>query len=633
MRSPVRPDSPLAAARVRRSDRPVLTSVAIVGCLLAAVAVLVGLAFAGSRQELASGTHVAGVDVGGLTLPEASSVLQRRFTRVADEPVLFRARGATFRFTANQLGVDPNWRAAVRTAGEENGGFAPVRGFRRLHTRVFGADVFPQVAVSDPALEFALDEIAKAVDEPSTDAALVRQGLHIRLVREHAGAELDRSRAARTMVHALASVERGHPATVPLKVAVAAPAVTAADLTQAARRARIALSAPVVLAGEGRSWRIPRWRIARILALPRGGSSRLALQGKAADRFFSTLAKRVDKPPADASFDVFSRPIRVIPARDGVALDVAPTAARLLRAATSRARRTARVAVVRSAPSLSTEDARAMGVTEELSTYKTYNAGSWDRTTNLRLGVHALDGTLVAPGSTFSLNAAIGERTAARGFRPAPVIIGTKYEQEIGGGTSQVATTAFNAAWEAGVRITERNPHALYISRYPTGRDATVYWPSLDLKFQNDTPHWILVKGFAEGDGIRVSLYGGERRRVESSPGTFEVTGPMPVRRILDPKLPKGTTILEEEGAAPSATSVTRTIYGEDGALLRRETWNTTYKAEPRVVRVGTKVKAPLAKRPPKGQPTPPKATEPQTTTEPQTNTTTTESTTPLPPH
>ena len=147
-----------------------------------------------------------------------------------------------------------------------------------------------------------------------------------------------------------------------------------------------------------------------------------------------------------------------------------------------------------------------------MGSYKTYNAGTWDRITNLRLGVTLLDGTLVAPGGTFSLNDTIGERTEERGFRSAPVIIGTEYEEEVGGGTSQVATTVFNAAWEAGVRITERNPHSLYISRYQLGRDATVYWPSLDLKFQNDTAKWILVKGYVEGDGIRVSLYGGERQ-------------------------------------------------------------------------------------------------------------------------
>ena len=99
-----------------------------------------------------------------------------------------------------------------------------------------------------------------------------------------------------------------------------------------------------------------------------------------------------------------------------------------------------------------------MGIDTRMASYKTYYSGTADRITNLQLGVRALDGTLVAPGGTFSLNEAIGERTVERGFRSAPVIIGNEYAEEVGGGTSQVATTAFNAAWEAGLRITRAAP-------------------------------------------------------------------------------------------------------------------------------------------------------------------------------
>jgi len=142
----------------------------------------------------------------------------------------------------------------------------------------------------------------------------------------------------------------------------------------------------------------------------------------------------------------------------------------------------AHASLAQALPRHTTADLLALGIDRRMSTYKTFNAGTADRITNLRLGVEKLDGTLVAPRGAFSLNRAIGARTSARGFKVAPVIIGTQYAEEVGGGTSQVATTVFNAAWEAGLRITERNPHALYISRYPLGRDATVYWPALDLE-------------------------------------------------------------------------------------------------------------------------------------------------------
>lgn len=621
-------DSPLQSplSRPRRASRA-LVAVAAAVAAISLVAILLGLAFSGSTSELAPGTRIDGVDVAGLTHGEAVAKLERRFARVEAKPVSFVAGGATFRFSADQLGVQPNWRAAVAAASRENDGFGPVRGFRRLHTRVFGAEVFPPLSVSDDALEFALDEIAKEVDELPRNAALVRQGLRIELRRDRTGVRIDRARATQAIVHALGSTGRDG-STVVLPAGVARPAVTAAELTAQARRARVALSAPVVLRGEARTWRLPRSRIARLLQLPEDGSIRLEFAGRAAAAYFRTLARRVDRAPVDAGWDVSRSPIRVTPARPGVELDAIETARRLLRAATSRTHRVATLAVAHVQPARSTAEARALGITQELGSYKTYNAGTYDRITNLRLGVEALDGTLVPPGGTFSLNRAIGERTAARGFKLAPVIIGTKYSEEIGGGTSQVATTVFNAAWEAGVRITERNPHALYISRYPLGRDATVYWPSLDLKFLNDTGQWILVRGFPEADGIRVSLYGGQKRRVVSSPGTQEITGPIPVKRVKDPTLEKGTTVVDQVGQPPSRTSVTRTIYTLDGKLVRAETWNTTYAAEPRIVRVGTKP-PPTKKKPAKTKQPAAGATTTTTTTP---STTTPSTTTPTRP-
>jgi vancomycin resistance protein YoaR len=573
--------------------------------LLLVIAVLVGLAYAGSSAELAEGTTVAGVDVGGLTRAQAVALLRDEFGSVSSQPIEFHAGEKAFPLAAEQLGVEPDWSAAVGAAARTSGGFGPLRGFRRLHTRFFGAEVLPPLAVSNAALEYALDQISEQVDRDSRSASLERRGLRIVVVPESTGARLERDAAASVLVRALGSIERADGG-VALPVRVTVPPVTSAMLVPAVRRARVALSGPVRLVGEARSWRLSRTRMAKLLSLPRSGATRLLIAGPGAVEYFRILSERVANPPLDATWDVSGDSVRIVPARAGTELDIPATARALLRAAGSRTSRVARISVARALPERSTAEARAMGIEHSLGSYKTYNSGTWDRITNLRLGVTLLDGTLVAPGGTFSLNDAIGERTVERGFRTAPVIIGTEYEEEVGGGTSQVATTVFNAAWEAGLKITERNPHSLYISRYPLGRDATVYWPSLDLRFQNDTSSWVLVKGFVESDGIRVAIYGGERRRVESSSGTMTVTGPVPVERVKDPTLPKGSTMVEAEGSAPSSTSVTRAIYGQDGALIRNETWTTSYEGETRVVHVGTKPKPPPKTKPPAGTAPPP---------------------------
>jgi vancomycin resistance protein YoaR len=587
----VRVVSPLYAPRARRRRRAFASprTLAVVAGIGVVLAILVGFAFAGSRNELAAGTEVAGVDVGGLTRSEAVAKLDALFEQRSAEPAAFVAAGETYHFAANQLAVHPDWSAAVAAAGRAGGGFGPLRGFRRLRARVFGAEVLPQISVSNAALEYALDQIADDVDRSPKNARLVRRGLRIAVVSDATGTQLDRDAAAELVVRRLGQLERATGATA-LPVTVTPPRVTDEMLAASAESARLAISRPIVVKAGNRSYRVPRQRIASLLELPQDGSTSLAIGGRAADAYFRALSKTVGRPPRDAGFAVDGESVRVVPARDGLEVNVPQAARAILRASTRPTNRVARLAIVRAAPERSTADALAMGIDQRMSSYKTYYSGTSDRITNLQLGVRALDGTLVPPGATFSLNDTIGERTLERGFRPAPVIIGTEYAEEVGGGTSQVATTVFNAAWEAGLRITERHPHSLYISRYQLGRDATVYWPSLDLKFVNDTKTWILVKGFAESDGISVAVYGGEDRRVDSSATNLVVTGRVPVERIDDPKLPRGKTVVEAEGSAPTRTTATREIYSADGELIRSETWPTSYEGETRIVHVGTKV-------------------------------------------
>ena len=163
--------------------------------------------------------------------------------------------------------------------------------------------MLPPVAASNAALEFALDKIAAEVDQAPESAALVRQGLRIATVPERPGRRLERAAAAELVVRALGSLERPAGSTA-LPVMTAAPPVTSPMLAPAARRARIALSAPVFLQATERRWRLPRWRIAELLSLPSDGATRLAIAGPLADSYFRTLAGRVGREPVDARFAV-----------------------------------------------------------------------------------------------------------------------------------------------------------------------------------------------------------------------------------------------------------------------------------------------------------------------------------------
>jgi vancomycin resistance protein YoaR len=570
---------------------------------------LIGVLFAGSRSTLAPGVQIAGVDVGGLTPREAVRTLERRSAALADAPVVFTAGGETFRITPKMLGVETDVRGGVAIARRENDGFAPVRGYKRLHTRVFGEEIAPRVTVFAGALRYELDQIAAAVDRPQREARLRRRGLRVEVVPGRAGVALDRVAAEDAIVRSLGSLERTGP--VELPVVEKEPRVTAADLAPALRKARTALSAPVRLTHADTVWRLPRWRLARLLTLPKDGARNVAVAGGPADRWFARLAERVNRAPVDAGFLVTVGGIRIEPSKEGRSLDVAASARALARAAFSPTRRNAALVVRTAAPERTTAEAKRMGIEGVVSSYTTTYGGTPGRLHNVQLVADLIDNTLIGPGHTFSFNATTGERNEAKGFQEAPVIINGELQNGIGGGVCQVSTTVFNAAFDAGLPIEERTNHALYIDHYPLGRDATVNFPDLDLKFTNDTGKWLLLRTFVGSGSLTVNFYGTpQNRRVESETAPLTVTGSTPLKTIKDPTMLKGERVVEQGGSPPRETSVHRTVYDPNGELLYETTWRSYYVAEPTVVRVGTKVPPPPPKKKPK-KTQPPPATEP----------------------
>ena len=562
------------------------------------LALLIGVAFAGSQSALAAGTTVSGVDVGGLSQSEAVRVLTARAAAVARAPITFTAGGESYALSASQLGVSADWDAAVRNAAAAGGGVAPVRGYRRLRARFFGIDVGPPVTAYDAALNYKLDRIAKDVARGGVDAKLVRKGLDVRVVEGRGGRKLDQVAAAAVVAQSLARFDRSAPVMLPL---VTTPLrVDAADIEEAAAKARLALSAPIRLAYGETRWRIPRWKVASLIELPVAGKTDVAVAGRGAEEYLKRLSATVSRKPQDARFQVTATgKIVVRPSAPGLLLDLPATAKAIAAAAFSANQRTAELVVRVAEPARTTSDAKAMGITGVVASYTTTYGGTPGRLSNVQLVSRLLDGTLVAPGGTFSFNETTGERTAERGFLEAPVIINGEIQNGLGGGVCQVSTTVFNAAYESGLPVLARANHALYISHYPLGRDATVNYPDLDMRFTNDTGHWLLLRTFVGAGSLTVNLYGTPvNRRVESTTEPLVETGPIPVQEVDDPALEKGKRVVDEVGAPPRETSVRRLVYDASDKLLYDNTWRSFYVGEPSLVRVGTKAPPKKPKKP-----------------------------------
>ncbi len=566
--------------------------------------------FAGSPTKLADGVTIDGVDVGGMEAAAARKELEGRSARLAVRPVVFTAAGARFGIKPEALGVAPDWKAAIDAAQRQGDGFGPLRGFKRLDVTFFGADVTPPTTVLNGSLQYELGLIAAKVNRPPRDAAILLRGRQVVVRPARLGVVLDRAAAASTLVHELASLDRSAgPVALPLRITN--PRVRALALAHAAAQARLAISAPVQLVLGETHWLVPRYRLAQLLELPSGGKTALRIGGPAADAWLQRLGKRVEKPAKDAKFAVDGSHARVVPAQPGIQLDVIASTEALLKAALRPRLRVARLVTIASPATISTKQAEGMGIHSVVSSYTTIYGGVANRIHNVQLVAHLVDGKLIAPGATFSFNGTTGERNAAKGFLVAPVIVNGEVTTGLGGGVCQVSTTVFNAAFEAGLRITERTNHALYISHYPQGRDATVNYPDTDLKFVNDTSHWLLLRTFVGSSSLTVNLYGTPTgRTVTSSTSPLVSHGAPPVKKTVDPALKPGETVVDYSGVPSLSTSVTRDVQMKDGQPLYHDTWYSSYRADPELVRVGP----PAAKKK--------KAATTQTTTEPAQTTT-----------
>jgi vancomycin resistance protein YoaR len=584
-------------ARARRIRR--LSFVGVLALIVAAI--VAAIVYAGSSATIADGIKVDSVDVGGLSQAEAVALLERKAAASRGKPVTFTVAGHAFKLRAAQIGLKSDWAGAVAAARNKGDGFGPLRGFRRAELRLFGGDVAAKATYDKAALKRELARIGKVVDQPHREAAVVRRGLHASTVPARAGRVLDRQAAGPAIAAALASMSRESRIVLPMKTDE--PEVTGPMLVTALRQTRTAISKPVVLTVGPTRYKLPRWRIAPLLDLPANGATKLRIGGVEANKYFKRLQKVVNRPAQDARFVVIPNGIKIRPDKDGLVVDVPKTARALLAAAVRPVNRVTAVAVATHPAQRTLADAQAMGINGIVSSYTTYYGGVANRIHNVQVVSHLVDNALIGPGKEFSFNGTTGERNAAKGLLEAPVIINGELENGLGGGTCQVSTTVFNAAYDAGLPITARTNHALYISHYPQGRDATVNYPDIDLKFVNDTGHWLLLRTFVSENSLTVNLYGTpQHRRVESTTAPLVTTGSVPIKEVADPDLFVGQKVVEEVGTAPQSTSVTRKVYDQKGKLLYDNTWYSSYQGEKQIVNVGTKPK-PKPKPKPKAKP------------------------------
>ena len=296
----------------------------------------------------------------------------------------------------------------------------------------------------------------------------------------------------------------------------------------------------------------------------------------------------LDRTARDATLD--PRTGGITREREGLSLDVHGTLDDLL-AAMRAGEPEVRARVVRHSPERTADEIEGVRIDALLGTFETrYSTleDAADRTFNLRVAAERIDGTVLMPGETFSLNALVGERTEANGFRPAPEIAGGELVDGVGGGTCQVAGTLHAAAFFAGLPIVERTPHSRPSAYLWMGMDATVVYPQLDLRFTNDLPFPVVIGFTVEGGIARAEIRGARQSRLVTFTRRLDEITPFRERDVQDPSLPLGVRVLRQRGMPGFRATRFRIVRDVDRNQAVRQHVEDTYPPTDQIWRVGT---------------------------------------------
>ena len=508
-------------------------ALAFAGLALLAMAVRVT-----HSDRILPGVRVEGVGLGGLSEPDARRRLAPLAREAAEQPLSLHARDRRLTLDPVQAGYVVDLPRTIARA-KRSGRGGPLGGLWSSVAGLFGHRDLPLVERVDRArLRRAVASISGRLGSDSLAGALVidPQTLAVSTKQPRPGRVVNRPKLRARLATALLRRPR-QTVEVPLKTT---PVAGRAAVEAVGRAASAYLAQPLLLTGAGEPLQVAPSEIAGVLALESRGGRAVRL-GASHDRvaaLVDRIAAERDRPARDAQIDAPARVVTFDDKGDAswrprrAEVDVVGEArpgrtvrraelATAIEAAIRAGRHAIELPTQRDEPAVSAAVARRMDAL--IGTFTTYYVAGQPRVTNIKQIAKDVDGTIVAPGARFSLNAAAGERTTQGGYVKAPFIADGKLEDTIGGGVSQFSTTLYNAAYFAGLQIDGHRPHSFFIDRYPAGREATLNFPDIDMTWTNDTDTPVLIRASTDDTSVAVSLYGDNGgRRVQAESGERE---------------------------------------------------------------------------------------------------------------
>lgn len=526
-----------------------------------------------SGRAVPASVSVDGVNIGGLSPEQARERLTKEFVTKAGAPVSVLIEGAAAPLTVDPQAAGLTLDLDATLDGLSGFTLAPDQIWARLTGHL---DRRVATRTDRQLLEAALAAQAGSIKVAPVDGAISLAGGTVAVTAAKDGTQLAVGPTADAVAAGWLRSD-----SIQGVVTRTPPTITQGAVEQALRSfATPALSGPLtVLVGDqpDKAVLLSPAQLAPALSLVADGD-RLTpkVDETVLGGVLNEAAAAYLMPAQDARIVLEGDRPQVRPSSDGVTLELTDLSAKTIAALTGSDRKLA-IGTTSAAPALSTEQAQALGVNEIIASFDSAFPYDPPRTNNLVVAARTVNGTLIKPGETFSLNAVLGERTTAKGYQEAGVIANDRFTKNVGGGVSQISTVTYNIAWFAGARLDQHTPHSVYISRYPAGREATVSWPSLDNKWTNTSPYGMLVQMWVSGGQVHGRMWSTKVYDVEA------VAGPRTNART-------GKTIVDNARGCvphehvPGFDIVVTRVFSKGGTVVKRENYSTSYKAANHVI-------------------------------------------------
>lgn len=547
------------------------------------------------------GVTVAGVPVGGLTRSAALDRIDESLLRYPLPSINVTHNGRQWPITADDARVSTDLLASVNRAylvGRQADWSTRLN--EQLAAVLGGVDIAPDVVLDVGQLRYTVSTIANDVRTPARAEAKIGSVT----LPAQVGYDVDVEATVQDLMAALEAAAPGESVVTPLHVIEQAPPAAMAAPTATTGSAPTATptlagrTLPLLLrdAQFGLEFALDPVTINRLW---RGG----VLDEAALREILQGWAAQVDVTPRDARlrFDQATQSAVVVqPSRTGRRLDVDATLA-TIRGALMGEQPRADLIVSPLAPAVDSNRVGEMGIRELVASGSSYFAGSSQaRVHNIAVAAEKFDNVVIPPNGIFSFNQLVEDVSAANGFEDSLIIWGDRTAVGIGGGVCQVSTTVFRAAYEGGFPIVERYNHGYIVDWYgEPGLDATIFTPTVDFRFRNDTGSHLLVEPVMDAANgvLTFNFYGTkpDRTVVISEPVQSDIKPPPPPLYNVDPSLAPGQVKQVEWAKQGMTVTVKRTI--TENGETRTDTLVSQYQPWRAIYLVGSESDIPASAR------------------------------------